>query len=272
MLYKIFWFIVIICSCFTACKDETKSTQPEVNYTIIGPAGELDWRFDHEFSDEFNGSSLDAGKWWPYNPEWKGREPGYFNPNNVSVDSGYLNIVMKHEDLDNLPDGYHTYTCGAVQSKNTVLYGYFEVRIRAMDSRGSSSFWFYNAQPDWWTEIDVFELGAGVPGKENVVNMNVHVFRTPTDGDNHWQKFEEWEAPFNLAEDFHVYGLEWDAAAIKFYIEGELVRTVQNTHWHQPLTINFDSETMPDWFGLPEIETLPSTYRIDYIRVWKKLE
>jgi beta-glucanase (GH16 family) len=179
---------------------------------------------------------------------------------------------MKHENLDNLPEGYHTYTCGAVMSKRTVLYGYFEVKARPMNSRGSSSFWFYKAEPDWWTEIDVYEIGAGVPGMENIVHMNVHVFRTPEDGDDHWQKHEEWQAPFNLADDFHVYGLEWDAGYLKFYIDGALVRTVENTHWHQALTINFDSETMPDWFGLPDLETLPSTYSIDYIRVWKKPE
>jgi hypothetical protein len=47
------------------------------------------------------------------------------------------------------------------------------------------------------------------------------------------------------------------------------VRTEENTHWHQPLTMNFDSETMPDWFGLPDDNELPSTYIIEYVRSWK---
>jgi hypothetical protein len=24
------------------------------------------------------------------------------------------------------------------------------------------------------------------------------------------------------------------------------------THWHQPLILSFDRETMPEWFGMPE--------------------
>ena len=57
---------------------------------------------------------------------------------------------------------------------------------------------------------------------------------------------------------------------IKYYVEGVVVRTVENTHWHQPLFLIFDSETMPKWFGMPDDEDLPSTYSIEYVRVWKR--
>lgn len=268
---KLILFAVLCCS-FSSCNHDKDDGAPKENYTILGPAGEAAWRFVAEYSDEFNGSSLDLLKWWPHNPEWTGREPGYFSPNNVTVSDGHLNIVMKNENPANLPAGYHTYTCGAVQSKRTIRYGYFEVRAQPMDSRGCSSFWFYKNESDRWTEIDVYEIGAAVPGMEYTVNMNAHVFRTPEDGDKHWDRHGEWRAPFKLADDFHVYGLEWSADSLKYFIEGERVRAIENTHWHQALTINFDCETMPDWFGLPNIKDLPSTYRIDYLRVWEKIE
>jgi hypothetical protein len=28
--------------------------------------------------------------------------------------------------------------------------------------------------------------------------------------------------------------------------------------------------TLPNWFGMPEDEDLPSTYSIEYVRAWKK--
>jgi hypothetical protein len=36
--------------------------------------------------------------------------------------------------------------------------------------------------------------------------------------------------------------------------------------------MNFDSETMPEWFGLPDKESLPSTFSIEYVRSWRSTE
>jgi len=226
-----------------------------------------------ELTDEFNGAALDATKWFDHNPGWKGRQPGFFSKNNVSVHDGMLHLTAKAEDLPGLPEGYHTFTTAAVQSQARVKYGYFEIRCKPMKSRASSSFWFYDITPEMWTEIDVFEMGAAAPGHENKYHMNVHVFHTPTykgTDENHLSDSQTWETPFPLAGDFHVYALEWDEENIKWHVDGQVVRTVKNQYWHQPLTLNFDSETMPDWFGLPDAATLPATYSIDYVRSWKK--
>jgi len=220
-------------------------------------------------TDEFNGAKLDETKWHDHNPKWKGRQPGFFSKKNVAVSGGNLNITMKAEDLPNLPKGYNTFTCGAVKSKTKVLYGFFEARCRAMDSRGSSAFWFYDSTKEIWTEIDVFEIGGKAPKHEKAVHMNVHVFHTPTEK-KHWSKASTWTAPGRLADEYHIYGLDWSKESIKFYVDGVLRRTVKNTHWHQPLYLNFDSETMPKWFGLPKKENLPSTFSTDYIRAWKR--
>jgi beta-glucanase (GH16 family) len=229
------------------------------------------WRKYDAMSDEFEGNALDAAKWWPSNPDWNGRQPGFFHAGNVAVSDGKLHLTMRKQEVPEMPkgEGYHAYTCAAVQSKTTVRYGYFEVKARAMKSAGSSSFWFYRSEPTWWTEIDVFEIGGGATGFERKLNMNVHVFRTPTEN-KHWSQGGMFLAPSNLADDYHVYGLEWGEKEIKYYFDGVLVRSGPNTHWHQPLTLNFDSETMPDWFGLPKDEDLPSTFSVEYVRAWKK--
>jgi beta-glucanase (GH16 family) len=118
---------------------------------------------------------------------------------------------MRRQEVPEMPKdkGYHTYTSAAVQSKGRVKYGYFEVKARAMKSHGSSSFWFYDSTPEEWTEIDVFEIGGKSPGFERKYNMNAHVLHTPTEKE-HWSCGGVWIAPSNLADDYHVYGLEWD--------------------------------------------------------------
>jgi beta-glucanase (GH16 family) len=230
-----------------------------------------DWGKYELMSDEFDGTRLDPNKWYPVNPRWLGRQPAFFYSGNVSVSNDKLHLVMRKQEVPEMPKdkGYHTYTSAAVQSKTKVKYGYFEVKCRPMKSHGSSSFWFYDNTPEIWTEIDVFEIGGGVPGFERKYNMNVHVFRTPTEN-KHWSKHGMWKAPLDLADNYHVYALQWDKEKITWYFDGVPVRWIENTHWHQALTLNFDSETMPKWFGLPKDEDLPSTYSIEYVRAWKK--
>lgn len=45
---------------------------------------------------------------------------------------------------------------------------------------------------------------------------------------------------------------------------------MENTRWHQPLYLNLDAETQPDWFGLPDNAELPATFSIDYVRSWQR--
>ena len=165
--------------------------------------------------------------------------------------------------------GYQDYTSAAVHTKAKTVYGYFEAKAKPMNSAGSSAFWFKReGVPDWVTEIDVFEIGGNAPGFENTVNMSVHVFRTPR-SNKHWKITGKWVAPWRLANNFHVYGLEWTKQEIKYYFDGVLIQKIKNTTWHQPLSLVFDTETMPNWFGMPKDEHLPSDFRIEYVRAWK---
>jgi hypothetical protein len=271
-----------------AARSQPENARPD-EWTRVGPLGETPKRvtdalpLSHQsevgvwvkyepMSDEFEGGALDTDKWVRNMYWWKGRQPALFKAENVTVDKGQLLLTMRKEPVPEefRKQGYRDYTSAAVHSRDRTCYGYFEVKARPMNSGGSSSFWFQqDAVPGWGTEIDVFEIGGKAPGHEHKYHMNVHVFRTPTEK-RHWSIGGDWDAPWRLADDFHVYGLEWDAESTKYYVDGALVRRVRNTHWHQPLYLIFDSETMPKWFGMPDDKDLPSTFHVEYVRAWKK--
>lgn len=239
--------------------------------STAGPPPGSEWKPIPELTDEFEGKALDTAKWHDHNPGWKGREPGVFSPKNVSVSDGKLHLTSRVETLPNLPKGYHTFTTAAVKSKALVRYGYFEMKCRPMKSQASSAFWFYHSTPEEWTEIDVFEI-CGAGGKwHNSYNMTVHVFHSPTEK-KHWQKGKKWIPPFQMVDDYHIYALEWNKDVIKWWVDGKVIHEMKNTHWHQALHMNFDSETFPDWFGLPDKASLPATFSIEYIRSWSKHE
>ncbi len=222
------------------------------------------------FSDEFNATALDAGKWEPMRT-WKGRPPGLFQSSNVTQTNGCLALTMRKETVPEMAKDkkYHDYTSAILESVRYTRYGYFEIRARPMDSAGSSSFWFAGGAKAWRIEIDVFEIGGKAPQRERAYNMNAHVFREKGI-DDHWNSGGVWQAPWRLADGFHVYGLEWSPEQLVYHVDGVVVRSMPNTHWHHPMRLIFDSETMPDWFGLPNDADLPSTFLVDYVRAWKK--
>lgn len=226
-------------------------------------------------SDEFDWSSLDTNKWTVGMYWWQGRQPAWFSPTNVNVSDGKLHLTMRKEPVPAAMQtrGYRDYTSAALHSKERSSYGYYEVKARPMNSGGSSSFWFQQEDRSifrgWSTEIDVFELCGKSVEHDRRYYMTVHVFSTPEEK-RHWQVGSYWEAPRRFAEDFHVFGFEWNPQELRWFVDGVLVRTVQNTHWHQPLFLIFDSETMPEWFGMPNDADLPSTFSIEYVRAWKR--
>ena len=195
-----------------------------------------------------------------------------FSEKNVTVSDGKLHLSMRKEKLPPAlqKQGYKDYTSAALHSKVRTAYGYFEVKARPMNSAGSSSFWFQqDDDPAWGTEIDVFEIGGKAKGFERKCNMTLARLQNAQRKDplgRGWSVESAWP----LADDYHVYGLDWDKDAIKFFVDGVLVRSVENTHWHRPLFLIFDSETMPEWFGMPKDENLPSTFSVEYVRAWKK--
>jgi len=258
--------IVVFLTLSGACKRQIEFRTTE---EIPSPPVKGDFLFNPDLSDEFEDNVLDTLKWFPNNPGWEGRQPAFFSKENVVQQKGMLNLVMRLEEPSTIlkEKGFHSFSTAAVRSKHTVKYGYFEIKSRAMKSKASSGFWFYNDLPGLWTEIDVFEI-CGTGERENQYNMALHVFRTPLINE-HWSKGGEWRAPYRFADDFHVFGLEWTPFLIRWYVDGVAVRTVENTHWHQPLTMNFDAETQPSWFGLPDENELPSTFSIEYVRSWQ---
>lgn len=230
------------------------------------------WKLLKKYSDEFETEKLNETKWYPNNPKWKGRPPTYFHGSNVSLEDGELVMRINQHGDETLPEGY-THTSGFIKSKNKFLYGYFEAEAKLMDAPWVSGFWMTNVSKNWWTEIDICENAPGLEYNRHDLNSNIHVFRAPKDkGDvkEHFSRNKKYYFPEELQADYHIWGLEWTKDYIRFYIDGILFREAKNTHWHQPLEVNFNCESNK-WFGaLPGDKRLDGEYHVKYFRAWKR--
>ncbi|MEM6551135.1 MAG: family 16 glycosylhydrolase [Planctomycetota bacterium] len=260
--------------------DTPQRVTDELPLSDQGNAG--GWEPYAPMTDAFEGDRLDPTKWHDHNPRWYGRPPALFLPSNVEVKDGELHLTMRYDPtlprvIQYRDSVYENYSSASVVSRDPVLYGYFEIESRAMDSAGSSAWWFTSKLFDAQgrasrTEIDVFELGGGAEGHEDSFHMNAHIFETPEDGVNKWNRGGNWRSGFRFADDYHVFGLEWTPEQIVYYVNGVAVRRMPNTHWHTPQYMLFDSETMTNWLGWPDPKDLPSTFSIRWVRAWKNAE
>jgi beta-glucanase (GH16 family) len=253
------------------------------------------WQLLDDLSDEFDGP-LNTTKWGPMGG-WAGRAPGLFSPANVVVAGGALQLWARgaHRNAS-WPAGYDNFTTAALASRAHAQGGYVEVRARSGSSCISSSFWFhFNDGRGTWTEIDVYESMGSSGCKPNAAKMtsrrlcsHSHVFSLAgvapaalpalcnctlagQDGMQVCSSGSCVDTPYAFDDGFHTFGLLWGAAQLSVYADGVLANTLPGACHAQPLEIDFDRETMPDWMGLPPVPFgADAPFQIDYVRTYRR--
>ena len=88
-------------------------------------------------------------------------------------------------------------------------------------------------------------------------------------------------APGSLpfADDFHVYAIEWTTNQIRWYVDGQVYKTVApqdlpaGKQWvyDHPFFIILNFAVGGDWPGSPDATTVfPQTMMVDYVRVYQR--
>lgn len=216
------------------------------------------------WSDEFDGTALDAAKWdYRTGPRiWSDQLP-----ENVSVSGGMLHLALKKQE-----SGGRHYTAGGIISKQTFHYGYYEARFKVPAGAGwHTSFWMVNAHPakdaaghgvESHQEIDVCENDS-----VRLTDYGINLHRWP----QHKALGHKTVETPNLAEDFHVWGCLFTPAALRFYFDGKHVHSIdlkehkdmpQTVHniWLTAIAANLGKTKMVD------NSKLPATADFDYVR------
>jgi len=185
------------------------------------------------WQDDFSSGTLNPDRWVVASGQAPGyivgNHIGYYDPKNVSVEKGYLKILLTQKTaLVNGSNGYVSYG-GLVYTKATCGYGTYEWTMR-MSSTASSSdasgawvlgsvsagFLYVNNSE---TEID-FEYSATTPEDVWAVNwLNTNPHRTPTSAMETATRVSEPDATAT----FHTYRFVWAPSVISFYIDDGLV-------------------------------------------------
>lgn len=254
------------------------------NYNLAQsvPGWKLVWH------DEFNGKKIDKSKWNILTRETsKHGELQFYIPDEVYIADGCLRIRSSVRDFGN-----KHYTSGRLDTKDklALTYGRFEIRGKLPVGQGIwPAYWLYPQNRDWimeqamseavangregsipelrpwYTEIDIMEFLGHEP---KIIYATYHYYsfqgvKKASSG--------KYVGETSFGDDFHTYVLEWEADAIRWYIDGKLMHTATEGVPHTDHFLILNTAIGGSWPGNPDSTTVfPQFHDIDYVRVYQR--
>jgi len=258
--------------------------------------------WDLFWNDEFDGNSLKTNL-WNYDvghyiggncnqPGWGNDEAQAYTDNskNVFLADGKLNLAVHKETKWEACSGGGKnveYTSGKIVTSGKFSWKYGRIDFCAKLPLGQGfwpALWMMpqNSVYGGWArsgEIDVMEAKGRFPSASSGA---IHF------GDawpNNTYIHGDYAFPGGRTiNDFNVYSLVWEQAQMRWYVNGNLFRTVNNSQWHSAGAPNnqyapFDEDFFIimnlavggnfDDGRLPPTSAMPGIMQVDYVRVYK---
>ncbi len=235
-------------------------------------------RWQLVWHDEFDGTTLDARKWVRETggDGWGNAELEFYTDRteNARIAGGNLIIEARRETFGN-----RDYTSARLKTQGLGAWRYGRMEARIQVPRGQGlwpAFWMLgdNCATVAWPgcgEIDIMENIGKEPRR---VHGTVH-------GPG-YSGAQGVTSPYELsagafADTFHVFAVEWDPGAIRWYVDDSLYKTVTPNDlpgpwvYDHPFFIILNVAVGGSWPGNPDTTTVfPQTMRVDYVRVYEK--
>jgi beta-glucanase (GH16 family) len=273
--YRLKFAILLVTSTLAAAQNASRPQSP-TGWTLT-------------WSDEFNapdGTPADNTKWGleTGGNGWGNQELEYYTnrSENSFQQGGNLVIKVLQEKHIGTDQVTRDYTSARLKTagKFSQRYGRFEARIKIPRGQGIwPAFWMLGddiGQVGWpkCGEIDIME---NIGKEPSLVHGTIH--GPGYSGDK--GPGSPFALPDNahFADDFHIYAVEWEPKAIRFYVDDHLYATrtpaelPQGTKWvyDHPFFLLLNVAVGGSWPGNPDATTqFPQTMLVDYVKVYKR--
>ncbi|MCB0806973.1 MAG: family 16 glycosylhydrolase [Bacteroidales bacterium] len=207
---------------------------------------------------------------------WGNQELQYYtdSENNLYVDNGVLTITAREESV-----GGRDYTSGRIKTENKFdfQYGRIEARIKMPYGQGMwAAFWMLGANNSTvgWPEcgeIDIVEMVGGT-NNDNTCHSTLH-WDNAGENAQYGQSYSLTSGI--LADDFHVYSVEWTEQKITAFIDGTQyfeidITPAELSEFHNNFFIILNLAVGGTWPGSPDNSTVfPQSMEVDYVRVYQ---
>lgn len=246
--------------------------------------GELAW------ADEFAGDSVDTRRWTVRDRTKLSFDQAIIRSRNVSVRDGNLVIEARRESMRgrDFTTGYLD-TIGHFSQR----HGRWEIRARLpVEKGGSRGMWpaFWLRADDSPGEIDVMEAW-GTPADDPRTGpvryaWNVHedTHRPPGTGGGSINGWGTTADQTSLADDFHVFAVDWSPTCLRFSLDGETTGSVamDSKPWlaeslRGTVNMRLNLQVGSQFWGRvdtdrPDLTRLPAALVVDHVRVYRALQ
>lgn len=164
------------------------------------------------------------------------------------------------------------YKGAEIYSNDAVLYGRFEMSMKACNGSGIlSTFFLYKNGSEqagtYWEEIDI-----EIFGKDNAQAFQSNIITDGLSGGTTISE-DEHHYDFSLSDTFHIYAVEWTPYYVAWFFDGIEVRrdsTEQVANLENPETFRFNTwiSESADWAGSFNPSVLPQNQYVDWLKYY----
>lgn len=251
------------------------------------PAKDAKWKLT--WSDEFNGSNgsaIDRSKWLVEagGTGWGNHELEYYTnrSQNAFIKDGSLVIQARRENYTSTDGVSRNYTSARLKTagKFSQAYGRFEARIKIPAGQGMwPAFWMLGDDVDkaGWPACGEIDIMENIGREPSTVHGSIH--GPGFVGADGIEASYTLPAGRRFADDFHIFAVEWEPNAIRFYVDDNLyvsrTRADLRPGWKwvfdHPFFLLLNLAVGGDWPGNPDATTVfPQTMLVDYVRVYER--
>lgn len=241
---------------------------------IQGPAG-----YTLVWNDEFNeGTQPNSSEWW-----YETGGGGWGNnelQNYVSVSQGSDQLAVVNGGILGITAkkiGGTVYSI-RMNTNKSWTYGYFEARLKLPVGKGTwPAFWMMPKNFTAWPKDGEIDIMEHVGYRPNYISSAIHC-QAYYHSIGTQKTAEKYIA--TAQSEFHVYAVEWTPDFIKGYVDGQVYFTFTNDKasnyntwpFYNPFYIKLNLAWGGNWGGAMGVDdaALPTTYQIDYVRVFQK--
>ncbi len=245
-------------------------------------------RWTLTWSDEFNGpdgSPPDTAKWIieTGGGGWGNNELEYYTARskNVYQQNGNLVIEALKETFTGPDKVTRSYTSARLKTAGvfTQAYGRFEARIKIPYGQGIwPAFWMLgdDISTVGWPKCGEIDIMENIGAEPNKVHGSLH---GPGYSGEHPLTGEYALPSGRFADDFHVFAVEWEPSAIRFYVDDVLYETrapadlPPGTRWvyDHPFFLILNVAVGGNWPGNPDASLkFPQRMLVDYVRAYSR--